>query len=41
MILEGDLMNGYPVIVSNYMDANTIGFGFFEYSVVAGDPIPS
>lgn len=35
MILEGDLMNGYPVIVSNYMDANTIGFGFFEYSVVS------
>ena len=35
MILEGDLMNGYPVIVSNYMDANSIGFGFFEYSVVS------
>ena len=35
MILEGDTMNGYPVIVSNYMDANSIGFGFFEYSVVS------
>lgn len=35
MILEGDMMNGYPVIVSNYMDANSIGFGFFEYSVVS------
>ena len=35
MILEGDLMNGYPVIVSNYMDADSIGFGFFEYSVVS------
>ncbi len=35
MILEGDLMNCYPVIVSNYMDANSIGFGFFEYSVVS------
>lgn len=35
MILEGDTMNGYPVIVSNYMDIDSIGFGFFEYSVVS------
>ena len=35
MILEGNTMNGYPVIVSNYMDKNSIGFGFFEYSVVS------
>lgn len=35
MILEDGMTNGYPVIVSNYMDANSIGFGFFEYSVVS------
>lgn len=35
MILDGDTMNGYPVIVSNYMDKDSIGFGFFEYSVVS------
>lgn len=35
MILEGDTMNGYPVIVSNYMDKDSIGFGFFEYAVVS------
>ena len=35
MILEGNTMNGYPVIVSNYMDKDSIGFGFFEYSVVS------
>lgn len=35
MILEDDKMNGYPVVVSNYMDADSIGFGFFEYSVVS------
>lgn len=35
MILEDGVMNGYPVIVSNYMPKNTIGFGFFEYSVVS------
>lgn len=35
MILEDGMMNGYKVIVSNYMDANSIGFGFFEYAVVS------
>lgn len=35
MILQNGEMNGYPVIVSNYMDEDSIGFGFFEYSVVS------
>lgn len=35
MILDGNTMNGYPVVVSNYMPAETIGFGFFEYSVIS------
>lgn len=35
MILQNGEMNGYPVIVSNYMDEGSIGFGFFEYSVVS------
>jgi HK97 family phage major capsid protein len=35
MILKNGEMNGYPVIVSNYMDEGSIGFGFFEYSVVS------
>lgn len=35
MILEDNTMNGYPVIVSNYMPNDSIGFGFFEYSVIS------
>lgn len=35
MILDGDDLNGYPVVVSNYMPADSIGFGFFEYSVIS------
>ena len=35
MILEGNEMNGYPVVVSNYMPQDSIGFGFFEYSVLS------
>lgn len=35
MILDGNTMNGYPVVVSNYMDKDSIGFGFFEYAVVS------
>lgn len=31
MILENDSINGYPVLVSNYMDSGTIGFGVFSY----------
>lgn len=35
MILEGNEMNGYPVVTSNYMPKDSIGFGFFEYSVLS------
>jgi HK97 family phage major capsid protein len=35
MLLEDGEMNGYPVIVTNYMDSDSIGFGFFEYSVIS------
>lgn len=31
MILENGMINGYPVLVSNYMDADSIGFGVFSY----------
>lgn len=35
MILEGTTLNGYPVIVTNYMPQNAIGFGFFEYAAIS------
>lgn len=31
MILQNGLVNGYPVLVTNYMGADTIGFGVFSY----------
>lgn len=30
MICQNGLVNGYPVLVTNYMDADTIGFGVFS-----------
>ena len=35
MVLDGDTMNGYPVVTSNYMPVDSIGFGFFEYAVIS------
>lgn len=35
MLLEDGVMNGYPVITTNYMPVDSIGFGFFEYAVVS------
>lgn len=34
MILQNGMINGYPVLVTNYMDANTIGFGVFSYACI-------
>lgn len=31
MICQNGMVNGYPVLVTNYMDADTIGFGVFSY----------
>lgn len=31
MILQNGMANGYPVLVTNYMDADAIGFGVFSY----------
>lgn len=31
MIIEDNMMNGYPVLVTNYMAADSIGFGVFSY----------
>ncbi|WP_455671691.1 phage major capsid protein [Phocaeicola sp.] len=31
MILQNGMVNGYPVLVTNYMDADSIGFGVFSY----------
>lgn len=31
MICQNNMVNGYPVLVTNYMDADTIGFGVFSY----------
>lgn len=35
MVLNGNEMNGYPVITSNLIPADYIGFGFFEYAVMS------
>ena len=35
MILTGNEMNGYPVVTSNLIPADYIGFGFFEYAVLS------
>lgn len=32
MICRNGMVNGYPVLVTNYMDADTIGFGVFSYT---------
>lgn len=34
MVCKDGMVNGYPVLVSNYMDADTIGFGVFSYSAI-------
>lgn len=34
MICKDGMINGYPVLVSNYMDADTLGFGVFSYSAI-------
>lgn len=34
MILEDGKINGYPVLVTSYMDADSIGFGVFSYVAV-------
>lgn len=34
MICKDGMINGYPVLVSNYMDAETLGFGVFSYSAI-------
>lgn len=31
MICQNNMVNGYPVLVTNYMDTDTIGFGVFSY----------
>ena len=31
MICQNNMANGYPVLVTNYMDADTLGFGVFSY----------
>lgn len=31
MICQNGMVNGYPVLVTNYMDADTLGFGVFSY----------
>lgn len=31
MICQNNMVNGYPVLVTNYMDADTLGFGVFSY----------
>ena len=30
MVLTGNEMNGYPVVTSNVIPADYVGFGFFE-----------
>ena len=35
MVLTGNEMNGYPVVTSNLIPADYIGFGFFEYAVMS------
>lgn len=35
MVLVGNEMNGYPVITSNLIPADYVGFGFFEYAVLS------
>ena len=35
MILEDGTLNGYPVVVTNQMLADSIGFGFFSYAVIS------
>lgn len=34
MICKDGMINGYPVLVSSYMDTDTIGFGVFSYSAI-------
>lgn len=34
MICKDGLVNGYPVLVSSYMDVDTLGFGVFSYAAI-------
>jgi len=34
MIIEGGMMNGYPVHMTAYMDEGALGFGVFSYSAI-------
>jgi HK97 family phage major capsid protein len=34
MICKDNMINGYPVLVTNYMDADSIGFGVFSYCAI-------
>lgn len=34
MILQNGMVNGYPLLVTNYMDADSIGFGVFSYAAI-------
>lgn len=35
MLIEGDMMNGYPVIVTNFITPDAIIFGCWDYLAVA------
>lgn len=34
MICKDGMINGYPALVSSYVDADTLGFGVFSYSAI-------
>lgn len=34
MICKDNMINGYPVLVTSYMDADSIGFGVFSYCAI-------
>lgn len=34
MICQNGMVNGYPVLVTNYMDADSIGFGVFSNAAI-------
>ena len=34
MLCENDTVNGYPVLVTNYAEADTLNFGVFSYAAI-------
>ena len=34
MICQNGMVNGYPVLVTNYIDADSIGFGVFSNAAI-------